>query len=117
MGKDTPYLVGYNFSNHGGDRFLFHDHFDRITDYSPQARAAFRLFLREKYSNVQALNTAWGTTFNAWDAVMPVIPDYNSPVNLHPAWQDFNAFRLKSYSGNTTELFDKIVDELDPSRL
>ncbi len=115
--KDTPYLVGYNFSNHGGDSFLFHDHFDRITDYSPQARAAFRLFLREKYSNVQALNTAWGTTFNAWDAVMPVIPDYNSPVNLHPAWQDFNAFRLKSYSGNTTELFDKIVDELDPSRL
>lgn len=115
--KDNPLLIGYTFINQGGDSFIYHDHFDRITDYGRSARAAFRLFLQEKYATLDELNKTWGTHWKTWDAVMPAVPDYTAPVNLHPAWQDFNAFRLKAYSGTTTEHFDQIVDELDPKRL
>jgi len=43
-------------------------------DYSPQSVEAFRGWLREKYGTLEALNTAWGTTFwgqryGEWDHV------------------------------------------------
>jgi hypothetical protein len=115
--KDHPLLVGYNFINHGGDSYVFHDHFDRVTDYSPAARDAFRQFAREKYGDLSKLNQAWASDFQSWDQVMPAVPDYDAKVNLHPAWQDFTAFKLQAYTQTTTQMFDHIVDELDPRRL
>lgn len=115
--RENPYLLGYNFINHGGDSYIYHDHFDRITDYGPQARKAFRVFVKSKYQNLASLNQAWGTKFATWNHVMPAVPNYNLPVNLHPAWQDFNRFRLKNYTASTTQLFDEIVERLDPKAL
>ncbi|WP_461637040.1 beta-galactosidase [Labilibaculum euxinus] len=34
-----------------------------VADYSPSSQAAFRLWLRDKYKTVDALNQAWGTAF------------------------------------------------------
>ncbi|MFG0249153.1 MAG: beta-galactosidase, partial [Phycisphaeraceae bacterium JB051] len=114
--KNHPLLIGYNFINHGGDSYIFPDHFDRVTDYSTAAREVFREMMQEKYGQLDKLNQAWASDFKAWDQVMPAVPDYEAKVNLHPAWQDFTAFKLQQFSQTSTEMFDRIVDQLDPDR-
>jgi beta-galactosidase len=47
-----------------------------VHDYSDDAAAAFRVWLREKYESLSALNAAWGTTFwsqhySAWEQILP----------------------------------------------
>lgn len=34
-----------------------------LADYSPSSQQAFRLWLKEKYKNINSLNTTWGTAF------------------------------------------------------
>ena len=55
--------------------------FPASLDFSPQAIAAFRVWLQAKYASLDALNAAWGSAFGEWDSVDA--PRY-SPVG---SWQ------------------------------
>ncbi len=44
-------------------------------DFSPQALAAFRVWLRGKYHDLAALNAEWETEFYSWDEVKPFSTD------------------------------------------
>ncbi|MGN8247199.1 beta-galactosidase [Cellulomonas soli] len=64
-------------------------------DYSPTSAAAFRLWLQDRYGTLDALNTAWGTTFwgqryGQWDHVqVPAL----APSVVNPAQRlDFARF-------------------------
>ncbi|MEV6490860.1 beta-galactosidase, partial [Actinoplanes sp. NPDC051633] len=53
--KDHPAVVLWHINNELGCHAAY--------DYSDQAAAAFRSWLRDKYRSIDALNDAWGTWF------------------------------------------------------
>ena len=65
---DHPALVAWHVSNELGCHNVY--------DYSDDAAAAFRAWLRDRYTTLDALNDAWGTAFwsqrySAWEQVLP----------------------------------------------
>lgn len=44
-------------------------------DFSPTSLAAFREWLKTRYTSLEALNSQWETRFASWDAVMPFTTD------------------------------------------
>jgi beta-galactosidase len=82
-----PALAAWHVSNELGCHNVY--------DYSDDAARAFRVWLRARYTSVDALNAAWGTDFwsqryGDWDQILP--PRHaNGPVN--PTQQlDFKRF-------------------------
>ncbi|GAB3647729.1 beta-galactosidase [Glycomyces tarimensis] len=52
--------------------------------YSPAAAAKFRVWLRERYGDLDGLNRAWGTAFwsqaySSWDQILPPLPTPTIP--------------------------------------
>ncbi|KPK58138.1 MAG: hypothetical protein AMK73_09460, partial [Planctomycetes bacterium SM23_32] len=76
-------VVGVCLHNEPGLHWLT----DRIFDYSPPALRRFRVWLRERYGDVAALNAAWGTDYESFDAVEP--PRDEPPVPNIAAWLDW----------------------------
>lgn len=65
---DHPALAAWHVSNELGCHNIY--------DYSDDAAAAFRTWLRDRYGTVEQLNAAWGTAFwsqhyTAFDQVLP----------------------------------------------
>ncbi|WP_435738596.1 beta-galactosidase [Cellulosimicrobium sp. PMB13] len=65
---DHPALVAWHVSNELGCHNVY--------DFSDDAAAAFRSWLRARYATLDALNAAWGTAFwsqrySAWEQVLP----------------------------------------------
>lgn len=92
---------------------------------------AFREWLKNKYTTIQSLNTAWDTQLQSFDEIdpeanqglSPYLPNwpflqYNKPVNLFHEWnkplEDFDIFRtelrVKNYE-DTLKLFRKDLPE------
>lgn len=66
--RDHPALVAWHVSNELGCHNAY--------DYSDDAARAFRVWLQERYANLDALNDAWGTMFwsqryDEWDEILP----------------------------------------------
>jgi hypothetical protein len=63
-------------------------------DLSPHSLAAMRVWLREQYGALAALNAEWGTRFTSWDEVQPMLTDAALGVadGNFAAWADFKAW-------------------------
>jgi len=70
-------------------------------DFAPASLAALRLRLRQHYPSLDALNAAWLTRFNAWEAVRPFSTDEikarlagrGEALNQQPDWAALRAMR------------------------
>ena len=76
---------------HVNNEYGCHLHYD----YSDDARDAFRVWLRAKYTTIDALNAAWGTAF--WSQIYTdfeqILPPRKAPYSRNPAGQlDFKRF-------------------------
>ncbi|MEV0269962.1 beta-galactosidase [Hamadaea sp. NPDC050747] len=66
--RNHPALVAWHVSNELGCHNVY--------DYSDDAARAFRVWLRDRYATIEALNHAWGTAFwsqqyATWDEILP----------------------------------------------
>ena len=70
-------------------------------DFAPASLAALRLRLRRHYPSLDALNAAWLTRFNTWEAVRPFSTDEikarlagrGEALNQQPDWAALRAMR------------------------
>jgi len=60
-------------------------------DFAPSSLAAMRVWLKQTYGTLAALNREWRTRFADWDAVMPMTTDaaLKQPDQNFAAWADF----------------------------
>jgi hypothetical protein len=63
-------------------------------DFAPASLAGMRVWLKQQYGTLVALNHQWGTRFPTWDAVMPMTTDaaLNQPDENFSAWADFKGW-------------------------
>jgi hypothetical protein len=84
--------------------------------FTPETRAAFRVWLRKQYRSLAALNAEWGTSYSRWEQVEPVTADEARKKNLIPAWMDFRRFMDITFA-EALDYTQQVVKELDPGAL
>lgn len=107
--KDSPNLLYYVMG--GEDLYATYMDATRITDYSDNAQAHFRAWLRDvRYTGIDALNASWGTGYPAFDDVEPPrLPAKDAP------WLDWLDFRFEAM-GERFGWHYQAIREADPSR-
>jgi hypothetical protein len=69
-------------------------------DFSDESLVPMRLWLRERYGTLAALNQQWGTSFSNWDAVMPMTTNVamQRTDDNYSAWADFKEWMDIAYA-------------------
>jgi beta-galactosidase len=85
--KDHPAVAMWHVNNELGCHLAY--------DYSDQAAAAFRVWLRTRYGDIDTLNTAWGTWFwsQHYTDFEQIVPPRLAPYSVNPGGLlDFRRF-------------------------
>jgi hypothetical protein len=69
---------------------FYGDSFD--VSWAPEALAGFRAWLKTEYATLDALNSTWGTSFNDWDAVLPMTTEQAQKHGNYAPWADHRAY-------------------------
>ncbi|MGO1487490.1 MAG: beta-galactosidase [Arachnia sp.] len=105
-----PALVAWHINNELGCHNVY--------DYSDDAAEAFRVWLRDKYTDLDALNRAWGTAFwsqmySDFNEIIPprIAGTENNPTQL----LDFNRFSsdaLRDYLRDENDVLQRLSPEV-----
>ncbi len=95
---NSPYRpLFYNLGDESGiaDLAAFWDF-----DFSDQSLVGMRIWLKERYGTLAALNQQWGTNFTAWDLVTPMTTNdaMKRTDDNFSSWADFKEWMDISYA-------------------
>ncbi|KAI9635805.1 beta-galactosidase [Dioszegia hungarica] len=105
-----PAVVAWHVNNELG----CHNHFD----YSSDAAAAFRVFLKKRYGKVEKLNDAWGTAFwsqhySTFDDILPPVLATTFPnPGQQLDWRRFSSTALKEWYIAEREILHSITPDI-----
>ena len=108
--KDHPALAAWHVSNELGCHNVY--------DYSDDAAAAFRVWLRARYATIDDLNEAWGAAFwSQWHGSFDeILPPRQAATHPNPTQQlDFKRFSsdaLKDYLRAERDILREITPSL-----
>ena len=68
--------------------------------YCEKSAALYRQWLKEKYADIDQLNSRWQTNYNSFSIIpLPAAPDGVPPANLsRGAWYDWTSFNTRRFS-------------------
>ena len=90
---------------------FYEDAFD--VSWAPEALAGFREWLKHEYPSLEALNSFWGTSFQDWNAVVPMTADEAQKHGNYAPWADHRAYMEQEF----VRAFGKasaLAHEIDP---
>ena len=84
------YNMDYYFVGDEGSLTSYGDAVD--FDWSPPALADFRIWLKQEYETLGALNKEWRTSFTDWSQVIPFTTDEAKKTRNFAPWADHRTF-------------------------
>ncbi|HEY6986745.1 MAG TPA: hypothetical protein VH369_00095, partial [Bryobacteraceae bacterium] len=90
---------------------FYADAFD--VDWAPESLAGLRLWLRQEYEGLDALNTSWGTSFREWNSVVPMTAEQAQKHGNYAAWADHRAYMETEFVSAFAKA-SSLVHEIDP---
>ncbi len=79
----------------------------QYSGYNDSAVAAFRELLKHKFRTIDALNRAWKSSYNEFDAVAPPTDPYATPMErATPLSYEFELFRCRSHTNYWKLVYD-----------
>jgi len=82
-------------------------------DFSPNALADFRQWLKEEYGSLDRLNAEWETAFAKWEDVTPMTMDEVEGRRSKAPWADHRTFMEKSLADFYVSMRG-VLREIDP---
>ncbi|MBL1066179.1 beta-galactosidase [Streptomyces sp. 7-21] len=105
-----PALAAWHVNNELGCHNLY--------DYSDDAARAFRAWLRDRYTTLDALNHAWGTAFwsqhyTDWDQILPprLAASYHNPTQVLD-FKRFSSDALKEHLAAEREVLRRLTPDV-----
>ncbi|KAA0992869.1 beta-galactosidase [Dyadobacter aurulentus] len=83
-----------------------------LTDYSQPMVAAYRVWLKGKYGNIEALNSVWGRSYSSFNDVNPKKP--SNSTFTQPDGTDWFLFRTHTLK-ETNRIFKEAVKGVNPN--
>ena len=80
--------------------------------FCENCKAAFRVWLKDKFGSIENLNKAWGMarwslTYDSFDDVEPPYPKQWRHPSLRKAWREFQYAQVKSYVEEQADILHK----------
>ncbi|MBB6732398.1 S-layer homology domain-containing protein [Cohnella zeiphila] len=109
--KDDPMLIGYFIGNEY-DYHKFYSVVPKLKASSAAIKGRLVKMLKDKYQNIDAFNSNWGTGFTSFND----LPEAELPVNTSQSWKDMDTFfryYLDTFFGTVSRIYRKY----DPNHL
>jgi hypothetical protein len=90
---------------------FYADAFD--VDWAPESLARLRQWLQREYGSLGALNASWGTSFQAWNAVVPMTTEQAQKHGNYAPWADHRSYMETQFVRAFCRARD-LVHEVDP---
>jgi hypothetical protein len=90
---------------------FYGDAFD--VSWAPEALAGFRLWLKTEYPDLKTLNSTWGTSFDAWESVVPMTTEQAQKHGNYAPWADHRAYMEQEF-GRAFGKASALVHQMDP---
>ncbi|MBA2705231.1 MAG: beta-galactosidase trimerization domain-containing protein [Blastocatellia bacterium] len=101
------YNMDYYFVGDEGSLTSYGDPVD--FDWSPQTLADFRVWLRQEYKTLPALNKEWRTSFKDWSAVVPYTTDEARESRSFAPWADHRTFMEITFAQTYQTARDAVI--------
>jgi hypothetical protein len=105
---DDPSLVCYDYTGEPHPYAMNPGpHDPQYSGYNDSAVAAFREFLKRKFTTIDALNRAWKSSYSGFDAIRPPADPYATPMEkATPISYEFELFRCDSQTSYWKLVYD-----------
>ena len=102
------YNMDYYFVGDEGSLTSYGDPVD--FDWSPQALADFREWLKGEYKTLDALNRVWKSDFKSWDAVLPSTTEQAKKSGNFAPWADHRTFMEVTFARAYARVREAVIE-------
>ncbi|MFN2531376.1 MAG: beta-galactosidase, partial [Pyrinomonadaceae bacterium] len=102
------YNMDYYFIGDEGSLTSYGDAVD--FDWSPQALADFRVWLKQQYQTLNNLNSEWRTSFTDWNSVVPYTTEEARKSRSFAPWADHRTFMEITFAQTYRAVRDAVIE-------
>ncbi len=102
------YQMDYYFVGDEGSLTSYGDPVD--FDWSPEALADFRVWLKGEYGTLDALNRSWKSSYKTWDAVTPSTTEQARKSGNFAPWADHRSFMEDTFARAYRSVREAVIE-------